>query len=434
MTVSPASPTGDGYYPAGTGVQIAVPNVWNVVAGQSRSNLVSYSLDGGSPTSITRSDSGNLVYSLTMNSPHTMTLNSVMQYYVNMSSSVPASGSTGALTVSYNYVGSSTNPQAAVNPSFSGGVLSPWTPTTTCNECTAPGCQGGDQVTASTGEVFLETLAACSTTEGYEAGAVAEIQQTLQNPPSGVTYTSMTFSMSVSMYDYYVYGPAAYAAVCLWVAGGTESCTTTSGTLTATWSGSTTAVPTIFAEAVSSGMFYNGLDGIAIAEAYLTGASWSVTYTGPISGATSSGSNTFSVSGTTTTYSYGVGYNFPSGSTSTSWSASWPTTEAYSSNTCTGVGSTSNPIAASPASTSAVCILTTTRGGSYPITFTSPTGDGWFDSGVGVSLSTAPSGPFSFSSWSASSGGLVIASSTLASTTVTVNTYGTITANYSVNQ
>ena len=49
VTVSPASPTGDGYYPAGTGVQITAPNVWNVVAGQSRSNLVSYSLDGGSP-------------------------------------------------------------------------------------------------------------------------------------------------------------------------------------------------------------------------------------------------------------------------------------------------------------------------------------------------------------------------------------------------
>ena len=435
VTVSPPSPTGDGYYPAGTGVQITVPNVWNVVAGQSRSNLVSYSLDGGSPTSLTRSDSGSLVYSLTMNSPHAMTLNSVTQYYVTVASSVPASGSTGALTVSYNYVGSSTNPQAAVNPTFSGGVLSPWTPTTTCNECTAPGCNGGAQVTASTGEAFLETLVACSTTQGYEAGAVAEIQQTLQNPPSGVTYTSMTFSMSVSMYNYYADGPVAYAAVCLWVTGGTESCTTTSGTLTATWSGSTTAVPTIFAEAVSSAMFYNGLDGIAIAEAYLTGASWSVTYTGPISGTTSSGSNTFSVSGTTATYSYGVGYSYPSGSTSMSWSAQWPTDEAYSSNTCGGVTSTSDPIAASPASTSAACTLATTLSGSYSSSGASPTGDGWYDAGASASIAASGSGPFAFSKldyverWPASN-----CFSTSAATTVTVDTYGTVTANYNVNQ
>ena len=434
VAASPPSPTGDGYYPAGTGVQITVPNVWNVVAGQSRINLVSYSVDGGSPTSITRSGSGSFVYSVTMNSPHAITLNSVTQYYVTVGSNVPANGTVGALTVSYNYVGPSTNPQAAANPSFSGGVLSPWTPTTSCNECTAPGCNGGDQVSVSTGEAFLETLAACSSTEGYIASAVAEIQQTMQNPPSGVTYTSMTFSMNVNMYDYYEYGPVGYASVCLWVTGGTESCTTTSGTLTATWSGSTTAVPTVFAEAASSAMFYNGLDGIAIAEAYVTGASWSVTYTGPISGSTLSSSNAFSVSGTTVAYSYGVGYNFPSGSTSMSWSATWPSTEAYSSNTCAGVTSTTNPVAGSPVSTSAICTLTTARSGSYPIAFASPTGDGWFDSGATASLSTAPTGPFSFSSWSSSGVGLAIASPSLASTTVTVNTYGAITASYNVNQ
>jgi len=434
VMVSPASPTGDGYYPAGTGVQITVPNVWNLVAGQSRSNLVSYSLDGGSPASVTRSDSGSFVYSLTMNSPHTITLNSVTQYYVTVGSNVPTSGSVGALTVSYNYVGPSTNPQAAVNPSFSGGVLTPWIPTTSCNECTAPGCNGGDQVTASTGEVYLGTLVACSTTTGYEANAVAEIQQTLQNPPSGVTYTSMTFSMSVNMYNYYEYGPVAYAAVCLWITGGTESCTTTSGTLTATWSGSTTAVPTIFAEAVSTGMFYNGLDGIAIAEAYLTGASWSVTYTGPISGTTSSGPDTFSISGITATYSYGVGYAFPSGSTSMSWSAPWPTTEAYSSTTCSGITSTSNPIAASPGSVSAGCTLTTTRSGSYSSSGTSPTGDGWYDAGASASIAANSGGPFVFSSWSSNNGQLLVSSSTSASTTVIVDTYGTVTANYNVNQ
>ena len=433
--VGSCNSTSSCWYNSGSTVQVTTSNVWSVVAGQSRQNLASWNVDGSSNTNAVRSGTGTWTTNpITMTSPQTLNLNAVTQYYVTVGSSVPASGSTGALTVSYNYVGSSTNPQEAANPTFSGGVLSPWTQTTSCNECTAPGCNGGDQVTASTGEVFLATSAACSTTPGYEANAVAEIQQTLQNPPSGVTYTSMTFSMSVSMYNYYVYGPAAYAAVCLWVTGGTTSCTTTSGTVTATWSGSSTAVPTVFAEAVSSAMYWSGTDGIAFSEAYLTGASWSVTYTGPISGTSSSASNTFSVSGTTATYSYGVGYSYPSGSTSMSWSASWPTTEAYSSNTCSGVASTSNPIAASPTSTSAACTLVTTNSGSYSSSGASPTGDGWYDAGVSVSIAASGSGPFAFSSWTSNSGQLLIASSTSASTTITVDTYGTVTSNYIVNQ
>ena len=428
--------TGSCWYNSGSTVQVTTNNVWSVVAGQSRQNLASWNVDGGSNMNVVRSGTGTWTTNpITMTSPQTLNLNALTQYYVTVGSSVPASGSTGALTLSYNYVGSSTNPQAAVNPSFSGGVLSPWTPTTSCSECTAPGCNGGDQVTASTGEVYLGTVASCSTTQGYEANAVAEMQQTLQNPPSGVTYTSMTFSMSVSMYNYYVYGPAAYAAVCLWVTGGTTSCTTTSGTVTATWSGSTTAVPTVFVEAVSSAMYWSGTDGIATAQAYLTGASWSVTYTGPISGTASSRSNTFSVSGTSATYSYGVGYGYPSGSTSMSWSALWPTAESYSSNTCSGVTSTSDPIAASPASNSASCTLTTTLSGSYSSSGASPTGDGWYDAGVSATIAASGSGPFAFSSWTTSNGGqLLIASSTSASTTITVNTYGTVTANYGVNQ
>lgn len=436
VTVSPASPTGDGYYPAGTGVQVTVPDVWSVVAGQSRSNLVSYSLDGGSPTGVTRADSGSFVDSLTMNSPHTLVLNSVTQYYVTVGSNVPASGSTGTLTLSYNYVGASTNPQAAVNPTFSNGVLNPWTQATSCTECSGY-CSGAAQVTPYTGDAYLQTAAVCGSTPGYQATATAEVQQTLQNPPSGVTFTSMTFSMYVNAYNVYASGTVAYAAVCAWITDGTSGttvCTSSSGTITATWTGSSTSVPTIFIESVSDAMYWNGNDGIAFSYAYVSGASWSITYTGPISGSTVSSSNTFTVSGGTVNYQYGVGYNYPSGSTSMSWSAPWPGTESYSSNNCNGVTSTANPIAASPSVTSAACTLSTTNSGSYPITLVSPTGDGWFDSGVAVSLSTAPSGPFAFLSWSASSSSLAIGSAVLASTTVTVSTYGTITANYSVGQ
>ena len=60
------------------------------------------------------------------------------------------------------------------------------------------------------------------------------------------------------MSDYYVTGPAG-AALCVWISGGSQSCTTGSGTVTATWSGSTTAVPAIFVESSASALYYNGL-------------------------------------------------------------------------------------------------------------------------------------------------------------------------------
>jgi len=422
------------WYNSGTTVQVTTNNVWSVVAGQSRQNLASWNVDGGSNTNAVRSGTGTWTTNpITMTSPQTLNLNSVTQYYVTLQSSVPASGSVPALSTSYSYVGPTTNPQAAADPSFAGGALGPWTESATESGCTSPGVACADTITVNSGSVSVYTAAQSSGPLTYEGTATDEIQQTLQSPPGGATYTSMTFSMQVSMSEYYVYGPAG-AALCIWISGGSQSCTTGSGTVTATWSGSTTAVPAIFVESSASALYYNGF-GIAIVQASLTGASWSVTYTSPMSGTASSTSNAFSVSGATVTYSYGVGYSYPSGSTSMSWSAPWPTTEAYSSNTCSGVTSTSNPIAASPAAISAACTLTTTSSGSYSSSGASPTGDGWYDAGASASIAASGSGPFAFSSWTTSySGQLLIASSASASTAVTVDTYGTVTANYNVSQ
>ena len=151
------------WYNSGSTVQVTTNNVWSVVAGQSRQNLASWNVDGGSNTNAVRSGTGTWTTNpITMTSPQTLNLNAVTQYYVTVGSSVPASGSTGALTfASYNYVGPSTNPQAAVNPSFSGGVLSPWTRPPPAATAQAPGSQRRRQVTASTGEVLSsDTLAA----------------------------------------------------------------------------------------------------------------------------------------------------------------------------------------------------------------------------------------------------------------------------------
>ena len=131
-------------------------------------------------------------------------------------------------------------------------------------------------------------------------------------------------------------------------------------------------------------------------------------------------------------YAYGVGYSYPAGSSAMFWSASWPSTETYLSNTCSSVTSTANPIAASPTSTAATCTLTTTQSGTYSISLASPTSDGWFNSGGQVWIAASTTGAFSFGSWSSSSGGIVLPSGP--SGYVTIGAYGTITANYNVNQ
>jgi hypothetical protein len=62
----------------------------------------------------------------------------------------------------------------------------------------------------------------------------------------------------------------------------------------------------------------------------------------------------------------------------------------------------------------------------------SPTGDGWYDTGSQISVSAAPTGPFAFGLWS-TTGGLQVGSANYASTVITVNSYGVITADFNVS-
>ena len=166
-------------------------------------------------------------------------------------------------------------------------------------------------------------------------------------------------------------------------------------------------------------------------QAYVTNVVWSVTYTTQVSGSTTSTTQAADlVSGNSVTYTYTVGYAFPSGSSATSWSATVPSGETYLSNNCSGAtvsGSTMTDVSG------ASCTMTATGNGTYASTAASPTGDSWFDSGSVVSIGASASGKFTFSQWTSSSA-LTIASATSASTTVQVNTYGTITAGFSVNE
>ncbi len=102
-----------GWYDAGTAVKAVYASAWNQTSAGTRESAVSYSVDGGARTSVTRS-SGNFTVSLTMGQPHTVAIASVLQYLVTVTgppsytSSPPSqtndsyfdSGSTVAVTVS----------------------------------------------------------------------------------------------------------------------------------------------------------------------------------------------------------------------------------------------------------------------------------------------------------------------------------------------
>jgi len=79
------SQSGDGWYDAGSLAQVQSAYSWNVVTGQSRLNLVSYSIDSGTLVVVPRAGQG--VFStnqLQMNAPHTISFGGVVQYYLSI--------------------------------------------------------------------------------------------------------------------------------------------------------------------------------------------------------------------------------------------------------------------------------------------------------------------------------------------------------------
>jgi hypothetical protein len=406
---SSSSPTGDGWYDSGTSTTVSSNWVWNVTAGQSRSAITNYAIDGTN-LNPAREDSGLLTTSsILMNAAHSISFSSATQYYVTTAANVPSSGNLGALTVSYSYIPTTTVSNALTNPGFESGNLNGWTCDGPCSVVTGPVHSG-----SYAAEVW-NSPSGCGKS-GNQPCPTAITQ--LVSPPSG---TYLSYSASVWVYD------TGSVPVLLWTIG---PCGYNNGIYSTAvnawqqlswgWSGSCGNTGT-FEFQVGNGN-----------PAYFDDAVMSYTYyasSNPTQGTAPGGPNTFSVSGTAVTYDYGVGYNFPSGSLSTSWSAALPSAETYSSNTC-GV----SPSGGTISGTGGPCTLVMTTSGTCPITLASPTGDGWYDSGVAVPLSTLPTGAFSFASWNASSNSLVVASAASSSTTLVVDTYGTITADYNVNQ
>lgn len=77
--------SGSGWYVSGVNASSSAPYIKNQINGQSRSSLVSYTLDG-SPTPIVRATVGNYTLDVTMSAHHDLTWNYITQYYVGVSS------------------------------------------------------------------------------------------------------------------------------------------------------------------------------------------------------------------------------------------------------------------------------------------------------------------------------------------------------------
>lgn len=83
-SVAPDSPTGDGWFDAGSGVSLSAAYSWATTSFASRLNLISYSLDGAT-TNVSRASSGSYNVTLQMNGAHTVTFNGERQFFISYS-------------------------------------------------------------------------------------------------------------------------------------------------------------------------------------------------------------------------------------------------------------------------------------------------------------------------------------------------------------
>ncbi|MDQ1279167.1 MAG: hypothetical protein QG670_427 [Thermoproteota archaeon] len=82
---TPGSQTNDSWFDAGTSGTVTSSYVWNNMTGKSRSNLYAWNLDGTSRTLVTRSNKGTFTTSrITMINHHTVNLETLTQYYLNV--------------------------------------------------------------------------------------------------------------------------------------------------------------------------------------------------------------------------------------------------------------------------------------------------------------------------------------------------------------
>lgn len=440
IVLAPASPGGDGYYNSGTQVQVTTNYVWNQVAGQSRQNLVSYGVDGATPTSLTRTNSGTYTIALiTMNAPHTVTFNSVTQYYLTLQGSLPSSGTvTSPVTATYQYESTYTSPSNALsNPGFESGSTSGWT-----NYAWAG--YGDPSYAAVTAPVHSGSYSASISTSsaGVWIATFGQEWSLPDNLPSSGPLPSLVTTVGTLSGSIWAQVPGS--TLNLWVEVGTSNlgnnalsgCLYQSGNPGSSWTQLSGSVTTCdLSSDTHTGrliefLVYTSSGGPWTA--YIDDGSFSFSYSNPTR-TTTGVAPSYTISGSTVTYSYSLSIPFPSGSFSTSWELSIPGTESYNSNTCsaslyngnTAVYTTSNGVS------SCTMVATASLGSSSVSQSGSQTGDNWYDSGTTATITASPTGTVAFGSWS-QGGALSVANPTASSTTITLTGYDTVTGNFGV--
>jgi hypothetical protein len=83
VALSQQSPTGDSFYDSGSALTVSTNYTWNIVDGNTRQNLLSYTLDG-LVTNVTRADSGTFTTpTIAFTGPHALAFNAVTQYLIS---------------------------------------------------------------------------------------------------------------------------------------------------------------------------------------------------------------------------------------------------------------------------------------------------------------------------------------------------------------
>lgn len=423
VATSPVSPTNDSWFNAGTTAYVTTAYVWDSVSAQSRQNLISWSVDGSTPSGVARGGSGEFTASgIVMNAPHTVTFNSVTQYLLQLQPDLSPSGTVPPLTVSYQYTAQSTVSQALPNPGFESGTLSPW------NASCGYGSAAVSSATVHSGSYsayssYPNDAGSCEISQGFTAPPGASI---LSVSGSAYVYHNGvgTAWMHYSCGSYW--GIVATAANSWQQVSRSDSCP--SGT-----------------SAVS---FSLGVQGSCVLKCYYGSAYWddatfSYTYSMQYAGSTSSDANSYSIDGGAVAYQHLVSYPFPSGSAARQLQVTLPQAEALSQ-ILVGSGTTSLPPSQYGVSGGTITIPESTiavYGDAYTIVSSSavsysisqsggPTGDDWYDSGTSATITATAVSPVVFSSWS---GSPTLSSPSSIQTSVVMSSYYTVTGKFLVS-
>ena len=429
ILTTPVSPAADGYFNAGTTVKVQTNYAEDTVVNQSRQSLVSYQLDGSTAIRVARRGGGVFSTVVTMNSPHTITFNSVPQYRLQLDASVPARGSPPPLAVSYLYYQSFSVSQALGNPTFESGSASPW--------LWNSGSCGYGTVTFG-----VETgLQRSGTFNGYASSSSGGgcVYQAFSLPPGSVV-TSASASAWVFAPNTYPAGAITYVEVKVGDNLNSPSCDApTNGSHTGSYI-------QFFASTQSSCpgsqiQFDFGFTTSAT-WAYWDDTSLSYSYLAPISGSIQSSASSYTVNGNAVSYTYSFSYDFPAGMVNHQLQVTLPNDESLTGISSPSCGQlTSSQFSPSsgtmkiPEGTIAACgssyTVTTSATGSYSTSQSgSQTGDDWYDAGSSASILASSATPFFFRSWT---GSPTIDAPTSAATSLRMDSYYALEASFEVS-